>query len=189
MADLKDLEAAFVKADEAGNAEDAQAFATEIKRMRAQPEPVRNRLVTRNALYKGAAGVADTLLNAPNNLMNLGKAAYGVTAGMGGDAPEPTPNPDFARRGLESVGLIDPKIVPHGVGQKIIDYGRTFGSAAGRRGLADLGKKFHASKSVFHPDPQEMARRAGQREVWLYIQQYAEMITAPKEAAPTEAEI
>lgn len=38
MADLKELEAAFVKADAAGNAEDAQAFATEIKRLRAAPQ-------------------------------------------------------------------------------------------------------------------------------------------------------
>lgn len=79
--------------------------------------------VLKNSLYKGAAGVADTLLNAPNNLMNLGKAAYGVTAGLGGDAPEPTPNPDLARRGLEAAGLIDPKVVPRGFVQKAIDYG------------------------------------------------------------------
>jgi hypothetical protein len=119
---MQELEAAFVKADDAGNAEDAQAFATEIKRMRAVPASS-NTAVTRDALYKGAAGLADTLLNAPNNLMNLGKAAYGVAAGLGGDAPEPTPNPDLARRGLEAVGLIDPKVVPRGFVQKAIDYG------------------------------------------------------------------
>ena len=34
MADLAELERAFIKADDAGNTEDAQAFATEIKRMR-----------------------------------------------------------------------------------------------------------------------------------------------------------
>lgn len=37
MADLSQLERAFVKADEAGNTEDAAAFAAEIKRMRAAP--------------------------------------------------------------------------------------------------------------------------------------------------------
>lgn len=37
MATLPELEAAFLKADSAGNAEDAQAFATEIKRIRSAP--------------------------------------------------------------------------------------------------------------------------------------------------------
>ena len=36
MATLKELEAALVKADAAGNTEDAQILATEIRRMRAQ---------------------------------------------------------------------------------------------------------------------------------------------------------
>lgn len=103
-----------------------------VKRMLG-PAPSSNTAVTRNALYKGAAGVADTLLNAPNNLMNLGKAAYSFlspkegTVLPGGDVmgapPEPTPNPDLARRGLEAVGLIDPKVIPRGFVQKAIDYG------------------------------------------------------------------
>jgi hypothetical protein len=38
MADLAQLEAALVKADAAGNAEDARALATEIRRMRTQPQ-------------------------------------------------------------------------------------------------------------------------------------------------------
>lgn len=86
-------------------------------------DPASNTAVLKNALYKGAAAIPDTLLNAPNNLMNLGKAAYGVATGQGGDAPEPTPNPDLARRGLEAVGLIDPKVAPRGIVQKAIDYG------------------------------------------------------------------
>lgn len=86
-------------------------------------EPASNTAILKNALYKGAAAIPDTLLNAPNNLMNLGKAAYGVATGQGGDAPEPTPNPDYARRGLEAVGLIDPKVAPRGIVQKAIDYG------------------------------------------------------------------
>jgi hypothetical protein len=93
-----------------------------VKRMLG-PAPSSNTAVLKNALYKGAASIPDTLLNAPNNLMNLGKAAYGVATGQGADAPEPTPNPDLARRGLEAVGLIDPNVVPRGAVQKAIDYG------------------------------------------------------------------
>lgn len=87
--------------------------------------------VVRNAAYKGAAGVADMILNAPNNLLNLGKAAVGVLSpaegtplpqgGTAGAPPEPSPNPDLARRGLEAVGLINPKVVPQGGGQQTAD--------------------------------------------------------------------
>ena len=68
MATLQELQEAFVKADQAGNTEDAQAFASEIRRLQslqqAQPE-----LTTRekavdvlrsipSGVYKGFAGVA-----------------------------------------------------------------------------------------------------------------------------------
>jgi hypothetical protein len=38
-------------------------------------------------------------------------------------APTLTPNPDFARRGLEAIGLINPDVVPQGPVQKAIDFG------------------------------------------------------------------
>lgn len=148
MADLKELEAAFLKADDAGNAEDAQAFATEIRRLRAVPAST-NTQVAGSASAKGASGLIDTVLNAPTNLLNLGRAAYGVLSpaegtplpqgGTAGAPPEPLPTPDLARRGFEAAGFIDHKVVPRGTVQKAIDYGvqgATAGVLTGGAGAA-----------------------------------------------------
>ncbi len=96
-------------------------------------EPSGNTAVSRNAMYKGAAGLVDTVLNAPTNVWNLAKAGVGALQPPEGTPlpqggavlapPEPTPTPDLARRGLEAIGLIDPKVVPKGIVQKGIDYG------------------------------------------------------------------
>lgn len=77
-----------------------------------------------NAADKAIAGVPDTFLNAPNRLLNLGKAAVGTVATAAGRpdlAPDLTPDPDLARRAFESVGAINPKIVPQGGAQQAAD--------------------------------------------------------------------
>ncbi len=138
MATLPELEAAFLKADDAGNAEDAQAFATEIKRLRAAPTSS-NTAVANSAVGKGIAAIPDMILNAPTHVRNLARAAVSVLNNYGGDSPEPLPTPDLARRGAEAVGLINPNVVPKGFVQKAIDYGvqgATAGALTGGAGLA-----------------------------------------------------
>ena len=81
--------------------------------------------VVGSAPYKALAGTADLLLNAPYNVANLGKAAYGAaTTALGRKdlAPEIQPPPDFARRGLQSAGLITPtpNMSPT---QRVVDIG------------------------------------------------------------------
>ncbi len=83
-----------------------------------------NARIAQEAAYKGVAMLPDAVLNAPNNLLNLGRAAIGTAATAFGRpdlAPELTPNPDLARRGLEAAGLINPNIQPQGGLQKGID--------------------------------------------------------------------
>lgn len=95
-----------------------------------------------NAAWKGAAGIPDMLLNAPNNLLNLGRAGIGTAAtalGRPDLAPDLTPNPDLARRAMQGVGLINPNVVPQGAAQKGIDMltqGAVGGALTGGGGLA-----------------------------------------------------
>jgi hypothetical protein len=89
--------------------------------------------VVLNAASKGIAAIPDTLLNAPQNVANLGRAAFGAAAGALGRPdlmPDLTPNPDYARRGLEAVGAIRPEIVPQGPIQRGVDV-LTQGAVAG----------------------------------------------------------
>lgn len=91
-----------------------------------------NAAVAENAANKVPAGLADMVLNAPNNLLNLGKALYGTGAtalGRPDLAPDITPNPDLGRRAMEAAGLIKP-IVPQGLVQQAIDVG-TQGAVGG----------------------------------------------------------
>jgi hypothetical protein len=105
--------------------------------------------VFKNAVYEGAAGVPDVLLNAPNRVLNLGKAAVGTAATALGKpdlAQDLKPDPDFARRAFESAGLIKPGVKPTGAIQKAIDLltqgavgGAMTGGASIPRTLAGAG--------------------------------------------------
>jgi hypothetical protein len=91
----------------------------------AQPTPS-NLQVGINAANKGIAGVPDFLLNTPNSLINLGKAAYGTAAtalGRSDLAPELTENPDYARKAMSAMGFIKPQFEPVTTGQRILDIG------------------------------------------------------------------
>jgi hypothetical protein len=107
----------------------------------SQPTQSSNTDVLANSLWKGAANVGDTVLNAPQNILNLGRAAVGTGLGAIGRpdlAPEITQNPDFARRGLESMRFIRPEIVPQGALQNTIDIlgqGAIGGALTGGGGL------------------------------------------------------
>jgi len=87
------------------------------------PEAPGNISMSANAANKAIAGIPDTILNAPNRLLNLGKAAYGTLAtalGRQDLAPEPTPDPDLVRRGFEKVGFIKPELEPVTSGQRML---------------------------------------------------------------------
>lgn len=77
-----------------------------------------------NSAMKGVAGIPDAILNTPNNILNLGRAAVGTVATAAGRpdlAPDLTANPDLIKRGLTAVGAIDPVADPKGAGQRIMD--------------------------------------------------------------------
>ena len=77
-----------------------------------------------NAANKGLAGVPDALLNAPNRLLNLGKAAIGTAATAAGRpdwAPEITPDPDYAARALRHLGAIRAGAEPTTSGARFLD--------------------------------------------------------------------
>lgn len=105
--------------------------------------------VLSNAAYKGAAAVPDTLLNAPNRVMNIGRAAFGSAAtalGRPDLAPDLKPDPDLARRALEAIGLINPSVQPQGAVQKTADVltqgavgGALTGGASVARTVAGAG--------------------------------------------------
>lgn len=94
MPTLKELESAFIKADDAGNAEDAKAFADEIRRLKSQtpspgvvaPSPA---VATPSKPYSGArydiAGVPQVRMESPTSsdtLREMATSAGGATAGQ-----------------------------------------------------------------------------------------------------------
>lgn len=90
----------------------------------SKPAPSSNTDVAINAANKGVAALPDSILNAPNNVLNLLKAGAGTVATAAGYpnlAPSLTPNPDLARRAMESIGMIKPGILPQGGFQRGID--------------------------------------------------------------------
>ena len=110
MADIKDLEAAFLKADTAGNVEDAQAFATEIKRLRAAPQS--KPLPANAGMANFGATVAGLPVDTIENAINLTLAAQGGVAGLMGrtDFMPPVIEGSFGgtesiKRGLRSTGI------------------------------------------------------------------------------------
>lgn len=91
----------------------------------AQPTP-KNMDVAVNAGNKLVAGLPDMILNTPNNIMNLGKAAFGTAATAFGRpdlAPELSPNPDLVHKAMTRAGLIKPEFEPQTTGQKMLDAG------------------------------------------------------------------
>lgn len=122
MATLEQLEDGLVKADAAGNTEDAKVFADEIRRMRgAQVEPPSDLAVAGQAALKGAASIPDAILNTPANLGNLAQMAYATGRPEVAEKVELFEQPNLIRRGLESVGAISPEREPKTAGQRVLD--------------------------------------------------------------------
>lgn len=89
-----------------------------------KPAPPANTAVAVNAANKGIAGIPDAILNTPYNVLNLAKAGFGTAANAMGRpdlAPDLTPTPDFARRGMQAMGFIRPEAEPQTAGQRMLD--------------------------------------------------------------------
>ena len=142
MADLSELEAALVKADRAGNTDDARALAAEIMRMRAQPtEPSSTLAVAGQAVLKGAAALPDAVLNTPANLGNLAMMAYATGRPEAAAKAELFEPPNLIRGGLEKAGLITPEGEPQTGGQRILDRAIQTGvgvAVAPAKGITDV---------------------------------------------------
>ena len=92
----------------------------------------RVRDVGMSAVAQGAAGAIDSLLNAPSNIWNLSKAAAGTVAGLAGRPdlmPSVSQGPNYAQRGMQAIGLINPEAAPQGTAESIFaGAGRGLGS-------------------------------------------------------------
>lgn len=107
------------------------------------PAPPSNAAVAVNAADKGIAAIPDALLNTPNNIINLGKAAIGVPmAALGRTdlAPEPSPNPNYAHRAMKAMGFIQDAAEPQTPGQRVLDTA-VQGGVGALAGPAGTGKQ------------------------------------------------
>lgn len=83
-----------------------------------------NTAVALNASSKAIAALPDMFLNAPQHLMNLGRAAVGTATNLVGRpdlSPEIVPAPNYANRLLSRFGAIRPENEPQTPGQRILD--------------------------------------------------------------------
>lgn len=88
----------------------------------AKPVP-NTALMSANAANRALAGIPDALLNTPNRLLNLGRAAIGSVATLAGRpdlAPEVTEDPDLTRKAFERMGFIKPELDPTTTGQRLL---------------------------------------------------------------------
>jgi hypothetical protein len=111
---------------EDGLAQEAKSKAqSDLAKHKANPPPDSTMMqVIGNAASKGAAGIPDMLLNAPNRVINLGKAVYGMGTNLAGRpdlSPDLSDDPDLTRRGMEAIGIINPNVQPKGALQKAAD--------------------------------------------------------------------
>ena len=96
-----------------------------------------------NAGNEAVAAPFDALLNAPTNVLNLGKAAFGTAAtalGRPDLAPDLTPAPDYARRLLERGGFIDEQNSPQTTGQRLLASGIKGGVGMAMNPSASVGQ-------------------------------------------------
>jgi len=91
----------------------------------AERHPPSTMAVVTSAPYKALGGAADTLLNAPQNVINLAKMGAGTlatAAGFPNLAPEVTAPPERVTNMLRSAGLIKPT-EDMTRGQRVLDVG------------------------------------------------------------------
>ena len=132
MATLEQLSAALVKADAAGNAEDAKAFANEIRRMRMSETPA----------TQGSAGVFDAL-SAPFEM------------GVSFAAKPRREQVEFIAPAVEALGSAGGAVVGSGTGP----LGTVVGAGAGYAGAKEL-LRLAAGEGGGETMPQAAARQA-----------------------------
>ena len=102
-------------------------------------------LMSANAANRAIAGIPDALLNTPNRLLNLGRAAIGTVATATGRpdlAPAVSEDPDLVRKAFERIGFIKPELDPTTTGQRLLSgaiqggVGALASPASGLRQLA-----------------------------------------------------
>lgn len=75
-----------------------------------------------NAVKQGIGGTIDQVLNTPNRVLNLGKAAVGTVADAAGYpdlAPSIRPDPNFVQTALNATGITHPDMAPQTTGERI----------------------------------------------------------------------
>lgn len=104
-----------------------------------------------NGIPKGAAGIADTLTNAPENVWNLSKMAFGTAAGMAGRpdlVPTVTAPPERAKNILTKIGLIRPEAEPTNAVGRVVDMA---GQAVGGGGVNPAAATRSLSRGAILP--------------------------------------
>lgn len=114
----------IVNAPDGATQEEALAFAQSQHAKNAGPPSMG--AVALNAVPKAVAALPDSFINAPTNLYNLGKVAYGAAAyALGykdvGDSVEMSEPPNLAHKALSAVGAISPDREPQTTGQRVVD--------------------------------------------------------------------
>lgn len=110
----------------------------------AMPQRANNWDVARNAIVGGIASVPDAIINTPNRLQNLDRAARGtITNAIGRPdlSPDIKADPDYVRKLFERIGLIKEGVQPSGNAQKWLDIalrGASGGVATGGTGLPNV---------------------------------------------------
>lgn len=123
-----------VTAPDGASREDVLAFAQQQFTQPAERPLPSMAAVAGNAVAKGVAAIPDSVLNAPANLYNLGKVAYGAAAyALGypelGNAVDMTTPPSPTRAGMEKIGAISQANEPQTAGQRIVDLAVQGGTA------------------------------------------------------------
>lgn len=154
MATLQQLEAALVKADAAGNADDARAFASEIRKMRAAPVVP----VAEDRITQGAKNFAKDMPLGEQVLAGVGKAIVDTGRGIKGlftdnsadvaesrrlDAPLMDTGGGFTGNIAGNVGMA---LAPGGALKGAATLGRAAG--LGARGLDAAGTALLAPTTV-----------------------------------------
>jgi hypothetical protein len=89
------------------------------------PAEQRQAQVLVNSTKTGMASALDQVLNTPNRILNLGKAAVGTGLGLLGAPSDYMPNlwadPNFAQRGLAALGITHQQLAPQNGVERILD--------------------------------------------------------------------
>lgn len=104
---------------------DDNAIVSAIQRLSAPQQQAPNTaMMAANSANKGLAAIPDAILNTPNRLMNLGRAAFGTAATAAGRpdlAPDVKEDPNYTRQLFDRIGLTRPDLEPQTGGQRVLD--------------------------------------------------------------------